>query len=304
MSKADQLFETLTAKIVEAIETGNHGKWTKPWTTVIGGMGLGHNVTTKKAYQGMNQLVLMFESAIKGYGHNEWATYKQWKSIDAQVRKGEKATTLIKWGQTYKCDTCGHKGRNHCGDLGHLNRKHMWASAFNVFNAAQVDGYTPAMPEGLGDAPEQVERIEKLIAATGADITHAAQDRAYFMPANDKIVLPLREQFETTAGYYGTALHELTHWTGHESRLAREGGTVFGDSKYAFEELVAELGATFLAAHLGVELEPHMEHAAYLASWLKGLKEDPRALYRASKLAQAAATYLLGFEQAEEEVAA
>lgn len=303
MSKTDALFETLTAKIVEAIETGNHGKWTKPWTTIVGAAGLGHNAITGRAYQGMNQLVLMFETAIKGYGHNQWATYKQWQSIDAQVRKGEKSTTLVKWGTTYRCDACNHKGRNRCSVPDHLNRRHMWASAFNVFNAAQVDGYVPEMPD-LPDAPDTVERIENFIEATGADIVHAAQDRAYFTPSADRIVLPLREQFETTAGYYGTALHELTHWTGHESRLNRESGIVFGDSKYAFEELVAELGATFLAAHFGTELEPHMEHTSYLASWLKGLKEDSRALYRASKLAQEAATFLLGFEQAEEEVAA
>lgn len=304
MSKTDELFEALTARIIEAIETDNAGTWTKPWTTVLAGTGVTTNVTTKNAYRGMNALIGMFEVAINDYQSNLWATYRQWQGIDAQVRKGEKGTKMVKWGVTYRCSTCNKKGRTPCGNKEHANERHLWATSFTVFNADQVDGYELPEPKDLGEAPETVGLIEGFIKATGASITHKLGDRAYFSPVKDEITLPAREQFETPQGYYGTALHELTHWTGHEDRLDREVRNVFGDAKYAAEELVAELGATFLAASFGVEVEPHPEHAAYLASWVRAMKDTPKALYRAAKLAQEATEFLQGLQDEKEEVEA
>ena len=304
MSKTDDLFEKITSRIVEAIETGNAGQWDKPWTSVLAEGGLPMNATTGKAYQGMNAFIGMMEQAINGYTSGHWATYKQWQTKDAQVRRGEKGTTMVKWGVTYTCGACKSKGPKPCATKGHASDKHVWASSFTVFNADQVDGYDAPAPKMPSAAPERLAEVEEFIAATGATIRHLAGDRAYYTPATDIITLPMREQFATAQGYYGTALHELTHWTGAEHRLARANGKVFGDDRYAWEELVAELGATFLAAHLGVEVEPHGEHAAYLASWLRVFKDDPRALYRAAKQAQEAFAYLLTEATVSEEVTA
>jgi antirestriction protein ArdC len=146
----------------------------------------------------------------------------------------------------------------------------------------------------LGTEPERLANVEAFIEATGASITHKLSNEAFFSPVTDSITLPLREQFDTVQGYYGTTLHELTHWAGGAPRLDREKGRIFGDNAYAAEELVAELGATFLAAHFGIEVEPHPEHTNYLASWLKALKSDSKALYRAAKAAQDSTTFLLG----------
>ena len=294
-NQTDELLATLTDRIVETIETGNHGKWTQPWTTVLANAGVPTNVTTKKAYHGMNAMIGMFETAIADYRYNLWATYKQWRSIDAQVRGGEIGTKMIKWGKSFRCDECGTKGRRPCKVSAHKNSVFMWASAFTVFNADQVDGYE--VPEiKLGNAPEALAAVDEFIAATGANIRHLAQDRAYFSPSHDRITLPLREQFETTQAYYGTALHELTHWSGGESRLDRKKGRTFGDNAYAFEELVAELGSAFLGATLGIEIAPNAEHEEYLASWIKTMKAEPKALYNAAKYAQATVEFLEGLQ--------
>jgi antirestriction protein ArdC len=283
----------ITDRLVETIESGNHGTWTKPWTTTIAGSGLGINALTGKGYQGMNQLVLMVTTAAADYSANVWATYKQWQTLGGQVRKGETGTQLVKWGITYFCQDCDHKGRTECKRQGHRPATNLWASPFTVFNVDQQDGYVLEVPEVEISEIERMDQVDAFIAATGATIHHRLGDRAYFDRQADHIVLPALEQFETCAGYYGTVLHELTHWAGHSTRLDRIKGRVFGDEAYAGEELVAELGATFLAARFGVEVEPHEEHAAYLASWLRSLKADPRALYRAAKDAQVATEYLL-----------
>lgn len=301
MSKTDTIFAKITDSLVDTIQTGNAGSWNKPWTTVIAGSGLGINAHTKKAYQGMNQLVLMIETATNDYSANVWATYKQFQALGGQVRKGETGTKLVKWGKSYRCNDCDHKGRSKCSTKGHKSTASLWASEFTVFNVDQQDGFSIERPAATLTEPERLEAVEAFLADTGANIRHQLGDRAYYDRIADQITLPERAQFDTPQGYYGTALHELTHWTGAKTRLDRVKGRVFGDAAYAGEELVAELGATFLAASFGVELEPHPEHAAYLASWLTSLKADPRALYRAAKDAQAAFDYLLDLTTVEED---
>lgn len=292
-TKTTEIFERITGRIVEIIERGEAGNWEKPWTSILASTGLHHNATTGKAYLGMNQLTLMAVAADLGYSVPVWATYRQFKALGGQVRKGERGVELVKWGRTYTCLDCDARGRVPCAEDGHTPDVHMWASTFHVFNVAQQDGYEPAGLEVLSE-PERHAAADRFIEATGATIHYAPQDRAYYDRSRDEIVLPLREQFQTAQGFYGTAFHELTHWTGAPHRLGRAKGSVFGDSKYAAEELVAELGSTFLAARFGIEADPHPEHVAYLASWLRALKADPRALYRAARDAQAAAEFLLG----------
>lgn len=303
--KTDDLFAEVTDKLIAMIKDADENGWTKPWTTVLAGAGIGVNVTTKKEYRGWNILALMFAKVEGDFTYNLWATYKQWKSVGAQVKGGEKGTPLVRWGVSYKCPVCSTKGATPC-NAGHPNDRTMWATVFTVFNADQVDGYE-VVEEDLGDEPTRLAAVETFIENTGAVIDHVKQNRANYNPSTDKITLPVREQFDTPQGYYGTALHEVTHWSGGggERRLERKVGRIFGDQEYAGEELVAELGSAFLSAGFGIEVEPHVDHASYLKNWLAALESDPKALYRAAKLAQESTTFLteLAEENTKEEVA-
>ncbi len=303
--KTDDLFQQVTDKLIAMIKDADENGWDKPWTTVLAGAGIGTNVTTKKEYKGWNIIALMIAQVENEFSYPLWATYKQWKSIDAQVKGGEKGTPLVRWGVTYRCSEDNWKGPVPCQN-GHVNERSMWATVFTVFNADQVDGYEVKEVD-LGDEPTRLAAVETFIENTGATINYVKQNRAFYSLAKDEITLPVREQFDTPAAFYGTALHELTHWAGGggQHRLEREVGAMFGDQKYAAEELVAELGSAFLSAGFAIEVEPHMEHAQYLKGWLKALESDPKALYRAAKLAQESTTFLkdLAAEKAEEEAA-
>lgn len=296
-TKTQEILEGLVDKVVDSISRGEAGEWSKPWTQILGGQGLPANAKTHKAYQGINTLVLWVTAIDANYPYQLWATYKQWQSLDAQVRKGETGTQLVKWGKTYTCDGEGHKphkGRKHCPNSEHLNGAFMWANTFTVFNVAQVDGYELDLPDPTF---ERWDEIEDWVGTLGVKLNEQPSNQAFYKPTTDEVTVPLIGQFDSPRGYYGTLFHELTHWTGAEHRLNRETGRMFGDGRYANEELVAELGSVYLAAHWKVEVEPHMHHAAYLANWLKALKDDPMDLYRAARDASQAADYLLGQAQ-------
>jgi antirestriction protein ArdC len=174
---------------------------------------------------------------------------------------------------------------------------------YTVFNVEQIDGLPehyyakPANPLPLA---ERIENAERFINCTGADLRHGG-NRAFYMPSHDRIQLPPFEAFKDKESYYATTLHELTHWTRHTSRLARDfGRKYFGDEGYAREELVAELGAAFLCADLGITPEIRDDHAAYIACWLKALKDDKRAIFQAAAHAQRAADYLADLQAVDQ----
>ena len=165
---------------------------------------------------------------------------------------------------------------------------------YTVFNGDQIDGLPSTSPAAGPAAP--IERAEAFIERCGAEFHHGG-DRAFYSPIHDRIHLPAVEAFIDAEGYTATKIHELTHWTGHQSRLAREFGRRFGDAAYAFEELVAELCSAFLCADLGVSAEPRADHGSYLASWIAVLKDDKRAIFTAASQAQKAADYLHTFQE-------
>jgi antirestriction protein ArdC len=286
-TKLAEVMEASTALIVRAIRAGEAGEWEPPWRIVAGG--LHHSAETEKPYRGANQLILMLTAMVTGFESPRWGTYKAWRRIGAQVRKGEHAAAkLVKWGTWGSCPVHG-KGRDKCcTEMG----LHFYARQFAVFNVAQVD-----------DAPEvetterawtPVEGAERVIERSGLQVVHADPTRAFFSPSYpERVNVPPPEAFDTAEDYYGTLLHEATHWTGHESRLGREYGKNFGDALYAAEELVAELGATFVAGAIGMAAEPSQGVTAYLSHWLRMLEEGPDRLYTAAKYAQEAADYLL-----------
>lgn len=283
------IYETITNHIVDAIERGA-GDFKMPWHSQGLGLAMPHNAKTGDLYKGSNTLTLWIVKDSHGYSSDTWATYKQWAELGAQVRKGEKAATGIYWS------TFDKAVKNESGE-DDVERR-MFGKAFYVFNADQVDGYVAKQVESTPDLTKTIERADSAIAATQAIIRHMGA-RAFYDRVADSITMPDRFRFtgtetsDATQSYYSTLLHELTHWTGAAARLDRTKGKRFGDPAYAFEELVAELGAAFLCAELGISNEPRPDHAQYIENWLKVLKSDPRAIFNAASCARAASEYIL-----------
>ena len=178
---------------------------------------------------------------------------------------------------------------------------------YTVFNVEQVDGLPAhyyAQPENPLPLSERIAHADAFMAGTGATIQHGGNS-AFYAPSRDVVQLPPFEAFRDKESYYATGLHELTHWTKAKHRLDRDfSAKRFGDHGYAREELVAELGAAFLCAELGITPEVRQDHADYLGHWLTVLKEDKRAIFSAAAHAQRAADYLNGLQQAQVSAAA
>ena len=247
----------------------------------------------------MNVLLLWGEAVEKGYTAPIWVTYKQAQELGGNVRKGEKSALVVYANKLTRTET---------GDQGEEIEKQIpFMKAYAVFNVQQVDGL-PAHYYGQPENPlplsERLEAVDKFITQTGADIRNGGNS-AFYAPSKDLVQMPPFEAFKDKESYYATLLHELTHWTSHKSRLDRSfNAKRFGDHGYAREELVAELGAAFLSADLGITPEVREDHAAYLDHWLKTLKEDKRAIFSAAAHAQRAADYLQSLQERKEVAAA
>ena len=277
-TKSNEVMEAVASRIIASIEAGIvNGTWQKSWA----GGAIAMNAVTGNQYRGGNLIALWVfgEDFKSGY----WATYRQWQSIGAQVRKGETGIRLIKWspipckdhGPDERCQSCGK----------------MVPNVFTVFNAAQVDGWD-GNPENIRNEDERLADAEDFIKATGAAIEHSDEGRAYYRPSTDSITLPRFESFTNAEAYYATAAHELIHWTGAESRLNRDMEGKWGDDSYAGEELVAELGSAMLCATLGISENPRPDHAQYLKFWVGRLRDDYRLLWNAASAASKAVQYV------------
>jgi antirestriction protein ArdC len=286
MGTASAVFETTTNAIIEAIENGT-SQWQMPWSTI--GVEFPINPTTDKHYRGGNVLTLLATAHDHGYGSGEWATYKQWDSIGAQVRKGEHGTACVWWNINNPSVTV-NDDKQPDGTVELSGRPRFMARTFIVFNAAQVDGHTPAIVER--DSIEQIDIAEQFFATVGAHVEHRNEGRAYYSPTHDLIVLLPRNTFTDAPAYYATSAHEHGHWTGHTDRLNRDLTGRYNENAYAVEELVAELSAAFTCAILGISPTPRPDHAQYLAHWLNVLRTDPKALHAIAGKAQAATDHL------------
>lgn len=253
-----------------------HGTdWTKPWIDNASGH---HNAKSKRMYSGMNVFILSVRMADEGWSQPCWGTYKMWSDLGCTVKKGSKST-IITQPKLVKIEKDGEE------------RSFTTFRGLPVFNLAQVDGdFEMPKAEELEGFEDQLE-AEALIAQSKASVAHVGT-RAFYSPSTDSITLPPKDVFKSAEGYYGTALHELVHWSGHESRLNRDFSGRFGDESYAFEELVAEAGAAMLCVRTGVTAEPRPDHAKYLNSWQKVLKTKPKAAVDAFKLASKASNYI------------
>ena len=274
------LYNKITSQIIELMR--QHGSdWTRPWTTTEGGP---LNALTGDHYKGINTLLLNLEAHGNGYSRPYWATFKQWRMKGGSVRKGQKGTLCV----FYKPIAIEQpdEGIRTIPVMNH----------FFLFNADQVDGIEIPETEESVASQDRNHSVDDLLNGTGATIIEAGS-RAYYRPSKDHICIPPLSAFTNPEMFYSTLLHELSHWSGHHTRLDRKEGmqSRFGSSAYAMEELVAELASAFLSIQLKVSHEPRADHAQYLNSWIKVLNKDPKAFSSAASKAQRVADYLLGF---------
>jgi antirestriction protein ArdC len=276
----NKAIQNITNQFITAIEKGTiNGTWQRPWQVGLNGMP--HNPVSDKPFTGTNALILL----MSGGGH--WATYKQWKTIGAQVEKGERSTSVLR--------PVIIKDK----DYPELN-KLIGFQGYSVFSADQVSGYTAETFEKPSIEFIDQDNVEQFVGATKAIIEHDPNGAsgAFYSPSKDLINMPEKPLFHSPTDYYSTLLHELAHWSGHKSRLDRELNTSrFGDEAYGFEELVAEFTSTFLCAHLGVHQGFRDNHAKYLKSWLRVLKNDSKALTAAASKAEQAYKFICKFSE-------
>ena len=285
--KTAALYEVVTQNIIKELEVGAI-PWVKPWKG--GGLGaLPANAATKRSYSGINIPILWHAADTRGFPTQRWMTFKQALDLKANVRKGEKGTHVVFTKQLTVKDAESEEKKK----VGLLR-------AYTVFNVAQIDGLPTPEPITTNPAPIGNGLVDTFIASTKADI-RIGGDRACFVPALDFIALPPQSAFNQPSSFYATALHELGHWSGHKSRLDRDLKSRFHEKAYAAEELIAELTAAFLCAHLGVVGE--LRHAGYIDHWIQLLKDDNRAIFTAASKASQAADYLRSSSEtvAEEE---
>ena len=292
-TEKQDVYSRVTSQIVNAIEAGV-SNWRMPWHTSGKFAFSPINVTSKKPYRGINTVCLWAAAQAKGYERGEWGTYQQWQERGAQVRKGEKATLVVFW-------KFANNAVETDDDTPKSGSRLLFTRGYSVFNVGQVDGYTPTVDV---DTPieQRMESAEQFFSRINARVVHLG-NRAFYSPDSDTITLPPFAAFFTPMDYYSTRAHETGHWTAKAERCNRELGKRFGDNAYSVEELIAELTAAFTLAHLGLSSEPRPDHAQYIASWLRVLKADRRAIFTASSKAQQAADYLVQHSQDLAEVA-
>ena len=287
------LFETITAKIIRVIEAGETKRGIQ-WAGQGAAGGMPVNLKTGNFYSGVNVLLLWATAQEMGYTTPFWLTFNQAKELGGNVRKGEKSTTGIFWGSREITE------EDEAGD--ETTRKAGFSKPFHVFNLDQIDGMAAPGAMPANNEWDAHAAAEALIKASGARIIEGGA-KAFYSTTKDEIHMPDRERFESAENFYAVTLHELTHWTGRATRCNRDLRNRFGDEAYAMEELTAELGAAFLAAHTGINgcIE---NHASYIQSWLKVLKSDPRAIITAASKASQAAKFLIEDQRVEMKAAA
>ncbi|MET0105776.1 MAG: zincin-like metallopeptidase domain-containing protein [Sedimenticola sp.] len=293
------VYTRVTDKIIADLEQGMR-PWMKPWNAEHAAgritKPLRHN---GQPYNGINILMLWSAAVTEGYSAPIWMTFRQAKELGAHIRKGEKGELVV------YANTITRTEENSDGE--ETEHTIPFMKGYTVFNVEQIEGLPEhyyQLAEPVLDPVERIDHAERFFAATKADLRHGG-NQAYYAIGSDRIQLPPFESFRDAESYYATLAHETTHWTRHPSRLDRDFGRKrWGDEGYAQEELVAELGAAFLSADLGITPEIRDDHSAYIASWLKVLKEDKRAIFTAAAHAQRAVDFLHGLQVSDKEAAA
>jgi antirestriction protein ArdC len=285
------VYQVITDRIVGLLE---HGviPWQRPWN---GGELLPRNLTSRKPYRGVNVFLLLAMS----YESPFWLTYRQAQELGGNVRQGERACPVVFW-KWLDVDECAD-----------ARKRLPLLRYYSVFNVAQCEGIPEDRIPALNrDRREHnaIEEAERIVAAMPKRpaIQHK-WPRAFYSPDADFVGIPEPTLFRSAEDYYSVLFHELTHATGHESRLNRKGvsgsdglWSAFGSQSYSKEELVAEMGAAFLCGQAGIVERTIENSAAYVQSWLTRLRQDARLVVQAAAQAQKAADYILGRQFAEE----
>lgn len=295
--KIKSLHEQVAADLTERLKKGT-APWQKPWNASSATFEFPYNVITGKRYKGIN----IFSLLSADRADPRWMTFKQATSKDWQVRKGEKAR-LVQYVKTHeliqKVDNKGKKILDENGKPIKISvpLEHVIVTAAWVFNAEQVDGIPQmAKKTELASDWDPILRAEELVSLTGAKVFHNMGDRAFYNLVTDSITMPLKEQFSGADLYYGTLLHELAHWTGHNSRLDRSLFNKFGTEAYAREELRAEIASMLIGQELKIGHDPG-QHAAYVKGWIQLLTDHPFEIHAAAADAEKILNYLLTFER-------
>lgn len=287
------IYSTVTNQIIQSLEKGNL-KWLCPWGVnhQAGNISrpLRHDGTP---YSGINVIMLWLSSMESGFYNPLWLTYKQASEMGANVKKGAKGSLVVYANKLQKTVT-NKEGEEEVETIPFMK-------GYTVFNAEQIEGlpqhyYATA---ASSNKDSRLEDIEKFFSNTKANVQHGGNIACY-VPSQDLVRMPEFGFFQNKEGYYSTLAHEMAHWTRHESRLNRDFGRKrFGDEGYAMEELVAEISAAFLCAELNITPEIREDHAAYVESWLRVLKNDKRAIFTAASHAQKAVEHLKSYQASQ-----
>lgn len=277
----EEIYSQVTEQIIADLEAGTI-PWEKPW---VGGFSLPRNASTQNSYNGINILILWMRQKKACFTSSQWITFNQARELGGSVKKGEKATRIL----FYKPLKVGEQS-----ETGELEEKTIpMLKTHPVFNLSQVEGLESLQQIECKTAsrnePEVCQEAETILAKCGAQLSFNGGLEAFYNPLSDSIHMPEKMRFNDQLGYYKTLLHELVHWTGAKSRLDRNLGTQ-GRAHYAQEELIAELGSSFLCAHVGLKYTS--QHASYIESWLKVLREDKAAIFKAASQARIATEFL------------
>lgn len=291
--KAD-VYERITSRIVTELEQGVR-PWFKPWNAEHAAGRITRPLRANGVpYRGINVLSLWIDAVAKNFSAPIWMTYKQACELGGQVRRGEQGSLVVYADKIRRSEKDSDTGEE-------TKREIPFMRGYTVFCVDQIDGLPAQYYAAVAPAIDPVKRIaraESFFAATGAVIRQGG-NQAFYTVTHDHVQMPPFEAFRDAESYYATLAHECTHWTRHPSRLDRDFGRKrFGDEGYAMEELVAELGSAFLCADLSLTPEVREDHAAYIAGWLRVLKDDKRAIFTAASHAQRAADYLNGLQPA------
>jgi antirestriction protein ArdC len=282
------IYAEITQTIVDAIEQGA-GTCRMPWTNATGGISAPTNLVSRKRYRGINTLVLWISASAKGYADQTWATYRQWAEAGAQVRKGERATQIVFWD--VRPVRGGEQDQPPADPADDKESRRIIAKSYSVFNSAQVDGWEAPPAAEIPPPNERIAHAEQFFRSVGAQIRHGGH-RAFYSPSLDFIQMPEFSLFPDPIDYYSVLGHETVHWSGGKARLDRDRHEKYADEAYAFEELIAELGSAYINADLMLSPAPRPDHAPYIQSWLRVLRNDKRAIFSAAAAAQRAVDYL------------
>ena len=276
----NDIYERVTNQIIAAIVAGA-GDYRMPWHHDGSAITRPVNVTSRKAYRGVNVITLWAAAHAAGYPAGIWGTYRQWHELGAQVRKGERGHLVVFWKTA---DRSSDTDRQDGDDNHHEPARRLFARGYTAFNAAQVDGYTPPELPVLPEV-ERIEHAERFCAALGIDIRHGGSQACY-IPSKDHVQMPEFACFRDAIAYYAVLLHECGHASGAKNRLDRDLSGRFGSAAYAMEECTVELLSAMICADLNLSVEPRPDHARYIASWLEVLRSDKRAIFTAASKAQ------------------